>query len=249
MFTRVFIPGLDFETPFEIRGFYDPLGRDAMLESTLPYVSYKNRGIERLFLKLYADEGSINCRAKTDVIHISEEFKMYNFSIDGTGANDELDIDLFWNNYGVETYSGIVKTNTTFKQNGKKYPIVKIDIEPSKIYIADSLWQLDESTVTVDSTSVKFDRFALHNNNQRFLVDGTLSENIDSKARAIIQNIDFQMIQSVLGATNFKGLINGKAELTDPYNKFMLQLKLSVDNLLYKDNELGNLQIESNWDN
>lgn len=249
MFTRVFIPGLDFETPFEIRGFYDPLGRNAMLESTLPYVSYKNRGIERLFLKLYADEGSINCRAKTDVIHISEEFKMYNFSIDGTGANDELDVDLFWNNYGVETYSGIVKTNTTFKQNGKKYPIVKIDIEPSKIYIADSLWQLDESTVTVDSTSVKFDRFALHNNNQRFLVDGKLCENTDSKARASIQNIDFQMIQSVFGANNFKGLINGKAELTDPYNQFILQLKLSVDNLLYKENELGNLQIESNWDN
>jgi hypothetical protein len=174
---------------------------------------------------------------------------MYNFSIDGTGANDELDVDLFWNNYGVETYSGIVRTNTTFKRNGKKYPIVKIDIEPSKIYIADSLWQLDESTVTVDSTSVKFDRFALHNNNQRFLIDGSLNEQADSKASASIQNIDFHMIQSVFGATDFKGLINGKAQLTDPYNKFILQLKLSVDNLLYKENELGNLQIESNWDN
>ncbi|MBN1926403.1 MAG: translocation/assembly module TamB domain-containing protein, partial [Prolixibacteraceae bacterium] len=248
-FTSVFIPGLKFECPFEIKGNYNPGEYIALLESEMPYISFKNQGIEKFRLKLLCDDSHLSCRAKSEVIHFSDEFKMYNFSVESSGADDQLETDLYWNNYGIDTYSGIIKTNTSFKQVGKNFPVVEILFEPSKIFIADSLWLLDESKVVIDSTSISFEKLSLHNNDQRFFIDGILSDDANSLLQATVQNIDFHMIQSVLGATEFKGKINGKAELTDPYHKFMLKLNITIDQLLFNENKVGNLYLTSGWDN
>jgi len=246
--TRVFVPALAVQTPFSLNGFYHPREKSVGIETVIPTIRYANQSIEKLRIKINTTDHSLTCRAKTDVIHFSKSFKMYNLSAEASAQNDRMTTQVFWNNYGIDTYSGMIQAETIFRNKKGKYPEVSVSIEPTHMYIADSLWVIDPAQLVIDSHSVRFDEISIHHGDQSFQLDGILSEGESSMVFAKIRNVDLGLFKSVLGEGRIQGRMNGEARLSDAYRKFKLDLDLIVESFSFENNRLGDLTLHSFWD-
>jgi hypothetical protein len=245
--TRVFLPKLILHPPFEINGFYNSSNQSAQLETLIPYASYSSREFNNLKLKLEAKPELFLLQINSDKTQLARNIGIKNLLIETTGKDDHLDINLHWNNNDVNTYSGEIKTTTSFTRNETRYPHVNINIEPSKIYIADSLWNIEQTTIKIDSTAVEFDNLTFHKKDQQILVNGKICEDDKSTVSASIKNIDLSLIDPLMGESDFNGLLNGKVEVVDIYKKQKLNLNLVLKDFTFEDALFGDLEIKSNW--
>ena len=248
-FTRVFFPDIYVQAPFIITGYYNPTDLNASVETSIPYLRYHSKEIDKLELAMNADSGSIVCRIKTDNFHYSKNLSFPNLVIDSKGGNDSLDINLLWNNNNEITYSGDIHTKTTFKKGRSLYPNVNIYIEPSSFYLSDSLWIIDPATIQIDSSSVCFNDLTLHAKNQAVTVNGKISENPKDIASINMKDIDFKVFDPLLGESDFDGLLNGSADLSDIYHQFKMNLDLTLKDLSFEKSVLGDLELKSHWKN
>jgi hypothetical protein len=245
--TRVFLPSLYMRPPFEIDGFYNATDQTAQLKTSLPYFRYTSREVDNLQLNLEAKPESFLFQIKSEKIHLAKNMNIHNLIVESIGKDDHLGINLFWKNNDENRYSGEIRTTTSFTKSETNYPHVNIDIEPSSVYISDSLWNIDQTTIKIDSTSVEFNDFTFHKKEQKILINGKISANEESTAFATIQNIDISLIDPLMGESDFNGLLNGRVEIADIYKKLKLNLNLLLSDFSYGNALFGNIQINSNW--
>jgi hypothetical protein len=245
--TRVFLPDLFLQPPFEIKGFYNATDQTGQLETFLPYFRYSSREVDSLTLKIDATHETLTGQMKSRKIHLAKNLNLHNLVVDAIGKDDQMGVNILWNNNEMNNYSGTIRSMTTFTKSETKFPHVVINIEPSKVYFSDSLWNLDESTVQIDSSSVVFGGTTFHRNEQQIFISGKVSENEESTASATINNIEFSLINPLLGETGITGSLNGKIEVANIYKTPKLNLNLLFSNFTYQDALLGDLQIKSNW--
>ncbi len=248
-FCRVFSPFLSFKPPFNVFGLYKPNDKKAFIETQIPSVSFAKQKMENVRIKVDGNSKSLDCILKSDKLFISESINVFNLSVESSSKNDNILANIFWNNFAEDTYSGSIKSAINFIKTESPYPEVLINVEPSKIYLSDSLWMIDRTTVKIDSSSFKFDDFSIHSNSQSVIVDGTVSEDKESTATAEIHNLDLNLIGSLIGNNGMKGTINGSAKLKDAFEKFILGLDVKVDGFALSDNNFGDAIIKCEWNN
>lgn len=246
--SKLFIPELNVEPDFYVEGYYKPLKDSVYSTTTIPLIQWANRRMEQIRLVVNGSRQNLLARVKTDKISLGERFNIYNVSLESHGRNDQLDVNIFWNNYGAQTFSGKLKTHTKFKPGSSGKPSMEILVEPSDFYFADSVWALNETRILIDSTTIQVKGLDFHHNNQRLHVDGVISKDISDVLQAKIENIDLLLFEPFMGSSYFTGKLNGFLRLSDAYEKIMLDMDLLVDDLAYDGNYLGELTVSSKWD-
>jgi hypothetical protein len=246
--TNLIDPDFTIDDNVEIEGVYAPLNNEVTLETFIPFINLGKRGGENISLRIDADEDDLFSRSNFDKLWLNSKFNLYNFTINTSAQNDQLGVDFFWNNYSPKTYSGAIQTTTTFTKTPSKSPHVEIDLEPSNIYIGDSLWQVHESRMVIDSTSVLFDGIEVAHKNERLLINGKLSENNNAALDIRIDHVGLQLFEPLLGNSSFTGELNGQAQLSSFYDKFILDMDLSMNEFSYNHKQIGDLVMSSRWD-
>jgi hypothetical protein len=245
--TIVFIPGLFLQPPFQISGSYNATDQTARLETSIHYLRYFSREADDLTLKFKADIDAMECQVISKNIHLANKINMCNLVVESIGKDDRLDVGIRWDNDDAIKYSGTINTTTRFEKSGTKYPHVLLNIEPSQIYIADSLWNIDQTTINIDSTAIEFHNFTFHKKNQRLNIDGKVCEDDESKVTATIADVDFAIFEPLMGQSDFKGILNGQIDIANIYKKQKLNLNLSLNNFSFKNALIGDFEIKSNW--
>ncbi|HKK80596.1 MAG TPA: translocation/assembly module TamB domain-containing protein, partial [Prolixibacteraceae bacterium] len=232
----------------EIEGTYAPFKNEATLETFIPYIKHGKRGGENISVRIDADEEELFSRSNFDKLWLNSKFNLYNFTISANAQNDQLGVDFFWNNYSPKTYSGTIETTTKFTKTSTTSPRVEIDLEPSDIYIGDSLWQVRKSRVQIDSTSVLFEDIEVSHKNERLLINGRLAENDNEFLDVRIDHVGMQLFEPLLGNSSFTGELNGQAQISSFYDKFILDMDLSMNKFSYNHKQIGDLVMSSRWD-
>ena len=248
-FCKVFMPKLSFATPFDVAGYYKPAMRMAFLETLIPSAGFQDQRLDNVRIKVEGSPEKLICNINSDKLVLGKDLNVYNFSVESESKDDKINADLFWNNYSENTYSGSIKSVVEFVKTDNKNPSVFVNIDPSKIYYADSLWMIEKTSVRIDSSSIKFDDFTLHSLTQSFVIDGAISEDKKSTLSARVRNADFGLFSSLLGNPNLKGKINGIAKVRDIYDKMIIGLDIKVDNFELGDTYFGDALLKCEWNN
>lgn len=246
---RLISPDYYLEPNVTLSGYYHPSQYDILLETFVSSASIGNKGVDQLSLKLTADKQHLLCETKLEKLKLNEQFNLYNLEIASQAQSDSLKVDLYWNNQkSKNNYSGSISTLTHFDQNKLLAPIINVNIEPSVIVIADSVWNIENGFLIIDSTSVAFNRIHMFGNDQHIYIEGGIAQNETAALDINLFNLDFGLIQPLMGRNDFSGKINAKAQLKDLYRKFMLNLDMNIDSFAYQDGLLGDLKLTSFWD-
>lgn len=198
----------------------------------------------------------------------SPEYIMANFSIakqmvdkarmtlmiDLRAEDDRLKTHFSWGNDSPVTYAGSVETETLFSMMDESSDFVRADVQikPSEIIINDTVWNVAESVIRLDSGFVDVQGVGVQHDNQHLIVNGRLSENVSDSLVIDLKGVAVEYILDIVQfkAVEFSGRATGKVYVNGTLSKdFQARTDLHVDNFNFNDGLMGDMDVSARWDN
>lgn len=248
--SALFKPELTVTKPFTMEGKINSDIGIFNLSGNIPGINYKNMVFRDISFFAHSDETFIS-KIKLGEFHTESGLSLYNVAFNAETDANKTTSNLTWNNFHDHTYSGSINTITSFKKiHPEKLPEVTIDIIPSKIYIADSLWRIDRAKIVIDSTSLDFQNLKFHKKSQHISANGKISKNKSDKLLFSFNNIRLKQLDKYLQTeSKIDGTLNGTIGVSDVYGQTFMSSNASVKDLIFREQMLGNLTVLNEWDN
>ena len=245
-FTRVLMPELMMD-PAMVDGTINSGNNTLTINALFPEIHYQKAVFQKISF-------NVNGNSKLDIHNKIEKFSLdgklnvYNLSLISEAENNVMDSKLVWNNFDAVSYSGSLITSTRFFEQINS-PHIEVSVKPSRIYLTDTLWQLNPAMITIDSTLLKVNKLKLSNKGQSITIDGSIDKNHDNKLNLIFDQIGLNVLNTfVAGNLDLKGNLNGSLSFIDIYERPLFLADLKIDGLSLLRQPLGTASIQSRLD-
>ena len=249
-FTNIIYPSFKIAPKTFIKGNVNSLEHQLQTQVNCPLLTLEGKTLEELKLNLDTDNHKLVLKGRTNKLAFSEDFRIFNISHKLEAENNHINFDLLWNNWDASTYSGYISAKSVVsRKNMQTAPRTDINLEPSTIIMADSIWNIAPTHIQLDSSSIRIDKFKISNKEQSFALDGILSNTPSDSISLNLNNINLQNLNSILGGKDLSinGKVNGFIEVSDFYNDRISNSDLRVKDLTFNTDTVGNLYLRSNW--
>ncbi len=247
-----FLPDYKLANNTHIAGYFNPENEHITLNINTHKLHYKEQVLDNFILITETDTNSINIDLKTNYWKINDKIVMDSFSISATAKNNKIQFQTNWMNKDTSLYNGNIKAAASFrKPSGRKNPIIHLNVEPSYVTYNDTTWSINQSNLVIDSTMIDVSNLIINNNEQKYIVDGVISENEKDQLSLFFENLklsNFNVFTMKAGLKN-KGILNGKAVLSGIYKDLNFFTNLYIDTLIVNDEILGETNLKTNWIN
>lgn len=240
-------PGFSIGMPGKIEGEIDGRNNLFFLEGTIPSIKYNGLTLQDISFRS-ASNNAYTAKVKVGLVQVGAGIKIYNASLNSEAKNNTIDTRLTWNNYHQLSYSGELNLVTTLTGSPEKIYSL-IEVNPSKVYVADSLWEVGRGRIIVDSTAITMSGITVNDGQQWVDISGKISENPDDRLTFTLKNIDLGKVENYLQAEpSLEGTINGNAELVDFYGNQKLFADVKIKQLKANHQLLGDVALVNSWD-
>ncbi len=251
--TDFFFPEIEFARDSKIYGNYNPSIYEFNLEGDLPSFQYRDNKWDDLKISLLTNDSTAQFLTTCESLVSGSLLNMENIRLGWYVDNDSLKYSLLWKNDNTEDISlGDLSGFASF-QYRPSYQIPRIDLHfnPGKIYIRDTIWDLDQSGITIDTSSVEFHKLKLNHNTQSLAINGKLSRYPADELHFNFVDLDLEHLNVVTteSGLNLDGILNGTTTISDVYNNPMFLSDISINNLYINNEELGNTFMLAKWIN
>jgi hypothetical protein len=248
--TEVFAPEIQVETPFFLYGKMDSKQSDFQLEGSIPGFHYKDFWVRNIFISNKVVGDLYVSKIKFGEIFHKRGVSVFNFSVNSEIANNVLHNKIDWFGNNDSTGYSSIKSFSYFNESEiSSFPIVKTDFLSSSIFLTDTLWQINQFTTSIDSSTIKINNFELFNKNQSITVDGNISKDSTELLFVNFKNIDLEYWQDNFSdKKSLQGVLSGSVILSQLYSQPLLIANANINKLIYKNQLIGNVDFYSNWD-
>ena len=245
----LFIP-IELNKPAQIKGFVNDDENRLKIEASLPEFKYKNSQYDSGILNIENNGKELLCNLYGSSLLNSGV--MVNLSVKSSLKNNELTTTLNWGNNAVNTYGGKFSTVTSFYKSEESDKIgADIRIEPTKVILNDSIWNIRPSHVSINNGNIDIDHFIFDHDNQHIIIDGKLSNNPQDSCNIDLKDIDIRYILDIVSFDDvlFGGMMTGDVVLKNLMNSPEMYANLDVNSFSVNDAILGRADIKGLWDN
>lgn len=248
--TAVFQPELKIQTPFELKGEINASDGTLRLNGNIPQIHWKEFILDNIDIKIQPEPGELTSVLRMDELKYGDQFQFRNLAMLLDASQNQMNTRILWNNMADITYSGDLETHIRFnREPDKKLPVIDIDIEESRIIIADSLWTISPSAIKVDTTAISIRQFVLQSRQQAFTINGKISENQQDHLSMQFQNIDLGSLDLYLRKpAQIKGMVNGSVGIFDFYRNRLFYSNVDIKGLEFRSEVVGDVSVVNKWD-
>ncbi|MCK5465449.1 MAG: translocation/assembly module TamB [Bacteroidales bacterium] len=251
--TDFFFPEIEFARNSKIYGNYFPSSYEFNLEGDLPSFQYEDTKWDNLDISFVTNDTLAHFLITCGSMVSGSVINMENISLDWKLDNDSLYYNLLWRNKDPEDISmGNISGFASFMYRPSyKIPRMAIHLNPGRIFVRDTIWDLDRSTVTIDTSSVQFHRLRISHNTQSLAINGTLSKQPSDELHFNFTDLDLEHMNLVTSKSGLQleGIMNGTTTISDVYNNPMFLSDIRIKHLFINKEELGNTFIRTRWIN
>jgi len=249
---EAFFPNTKIDPNTSIKGKYDAEKMDMEMEGVSPNLVLSGFKFKNFYLNSFSRDSSFFTNLGCESFIVSEGNHLDNFAVNVRAKSDSIFTDFQWNNWDSVVYRGKIFTLTTLGKHpvkGKEY--INIYVAPSELIVADSLWNVSNTNIFIDSSSIKIFNMAISHDDQMINIDGKISENPKDSLTFIVNNIDLSHLNFITERSGIKlgGNFSGSADLFNLYNKPQIFANFEILGLKTNDEDLGDLTLSANWDN
>ncbi len=251
-FTNFFIPGFQIAAGTVIEGKFDPASHLSMINGSTQELRLNRHTFSNLRLNSYSVDSVFHFNAVIDDTHLGDALRLENLSFTSGVINDSIGIRVDWKNRDQVKYSGELFASVKFeKVSERKMPLAAIDIFPSEIIIADSLWNISRSRILIDTSSYEIDNFMFGKSGQSLHLNGKLSEDPADSLQLEFRSMELEKIELITSLKNFElsGIVTGITSLSDIYQDPKIKADLVINDLYINNQDFGNMALISQWDN
>ncbi|PKQ65480.1 hypothetical protein BZG02_00285 [Labilibaculum filiforme] len=249
--TKLLYPDIKLAPNSSLLGSLNAKAQIIEMHFNSPLLSIQDKSFEELKIDLSTDNKELVIKGRTNKFSFSDQLRLYNLSEKITASNNKVNLDLLWNNWDSITYSGYVTANARVqKSKESNRPFWSINLLPSSIIMADSVWSIQKSKMIIDSTSFSVDKFRISRDNQFFGLDGKISANPNDSINFEVQNISLKNLNDLTREQNIgiDGTVRGYVQISDFYGDRRSNSNLMLENLVLNRDTLGNFYLISDWD-
>ncbi len=213
-------------------------------------ITFNNLYTKDLSVQIETKNNKLFTDLKSKEISYNKMIPIQNLTLLQQIENNIMTTDLGWINSNKPTNKGNILTKTTFKRSNKDEIYAQVKLLPTDIITNDSIWHIQESSITINSFGVGFDVFRIAHLNQEISINGSLYKKADNELNAYFQNINLDKITSLLNLKNlsFGGIINGSIKITGEMESPIVTNNLNIKNMSINEAVIGDLQMDSYWD-
>jgi len=222
-------------------------------------LSIKNNIFKDLTLEAYLSKPDLKVKLSSSSLNILGQSELMGFAVDLTTHPDTFNLALNWDNHDKDLNNGSFSARGVYNETDKTrgHSVLKIDIDSSRIYSRNNLWKISKSEITIDTTSIRFDKFLITNNTHYYHVNGAISADPLDTLLLEFSKIDISPVNSVLDRNasadqvhlSLKGELNGRILLTNVYKKPLLVSNLKITDFSLLGSEYGDISVTSTWNN
>lgn len=236
--------------PATLNGYIDDSKTKVYINANIPEIVYNNKKYESTTLLFENPEKDLHCHVRSNML--MNKGAMVNVSLNAKAYNDTLATNVFWGNNTNITYSGKISANTVFSKNtsnGKLH--TDIELEPSRIVLNDTIWNIHRSNVSIDNDSIDISNFLFEHGNQYVKINGRLGKAESDSCLVNLQNVNLLYIMDMIqfNAVKFEGNASGKVFVSNVLSKPLLDARLKVNNFSLNETLLGEADIKGGFDN
>jgi hypothetical protein len=222
-------------------------------------LNFKNFVFKDLVIEANLLKPGLKANLTSSSLNLLGKSEIKGFAANLTTHPDTFNFALNWDNHdkilnsGNFSASGVI--NKTKNTNSK--PLLNILIDSTEIYVNNNLWKINRSTITIDTTSVRFDKFYITNKSRFYHIDGAISANTADSLLLEFREIDISPLNSLTSGNStvdqvplsFKGKLNGRILFTNVFKQPLIVSNLNVNNFSMLQSEYGDVSITSEWNN
>jgi hypothetical protein len=248
--TAVFLPKIKIETPFLLYGQMDSEKSVFELKGSIPGFQTEEVMIRNIFIGNSPKDDVYISRFRLGEILFKNGMRLDNLTLDSEIAGNKILNTIEWGEEDNKKYSGRILLRSELKQDPvTSHFQVETEGFPAQIFIADSLWQINSFTASIDSSSIKINNLKIHGSDQQIILDGLIAENDSSKMMVLFDNILLSNVGPYFEKDlPLQGTLNGIAQLQDFYGKRLLYSDIFIDQFIFRDQIVGDVSILNEWD-
>jgi len=252
--TNILVPELYIQKNSEIKGNFNSIDHEAVINFIAPSVSYRGINSDSLMLNLYSDSGLIRLDMSTGHFRIKErsyndslQLGLENFSAALLLDNDSLGFYIDWDDHdairhnkadirGYYTYVDSLKSELRFLQ--------------SEVLINDTLWRIHpENRIIFGPEYLQFSRLSFMGGKQELNVNGVVSPEPDDTLSMGFKNWSLSNFGIIFRNYNFdlNGTINGYFGLNNLYDSPNFFSDIQINSLEMNHVLMGDANIQSAW--
>lgn len=234
-----------------IKGFISNKQERIDIVGDVPHLTYGDKVFEIGNLRCYNSPEYIT--ANFSIAKQMADRARVTLMVDLRAENDRLNTLFSWGNDSPLTYAGSVETETAFSMMDEKSAFLSADvtIKPSEIIINDTVWNVTESVVRLDSGYVDVQGVGVRHGNQYLIVNGRLSENLSDSLEIDLNGVAVDYILDIVQfkAVDFGGWATGKIHLDGALRKnIQARTDLHVENFHFNNGLMGDMDVNAYWD-
>ncbi|MBW6537428.1 MAG: translocation/assembly module TamB [Mariniphaga sp.] len=248
--TAVFLPKIKIETPFLLYGQMDSEKSVFELKGSIPGFQTEGVMIRNIFIGNSPRDDVYVSRFRFGEILFKNGMKLDNLTLDSEIAGNSILNTIEWGKEDSKMYSGKILLRSELKQD----PVTshfQIETEgfPSQIFVADSLWEINSFTASIDSSSIKINNLKILGSDQQIILDGLIAENDSSKMMLLLDNISLSNFGPYFEKDlPLQGTLNATAHLMDFYGQRLLYSDIFIGQFIFRDQNVGDISILNLWD-
>lgn len=245
--TQVFLPDLKLSAGF-VTGKIDEKVGLLDIYGEMEEISYLSNTIKGYSLSVHSGE-ELEMKNRIEELSIGSNQRLYNLALLTSAADDEITAKLMWNNYSELSYSGELQSRLKFSQTKGQQPHIDVHIDPGKIYIADTLWTVNPSYLSVDSNRVEVENILISHRDQFLSINGAVSKNSQDQLNVRLNNFKLNNLNLLTGDENrILGTVEGTVSFFDIYERPLFLADIKINGFNYNETAVGDLSILSKWD-
>jgi len=251
LLTYFFLPSVKISDSAKVDLKYRESKKQLLLNASAKKASFNQHSINHLSVKAVSNDSIFTASTKTESILLGNQIFLENFRTTSLTSQNEVHLKVDWDNDDTQDeYNGKILASTLIKQK-EAYddPLFHIDILRSTIVVQDSIWNINKSSIKIDSTAYTIDNFTISHKDQFLNVNGKISENAKDSLFFYFSDLNLSHINILTKDKKlaFDGKINGNANFSSLYTNPLFHSKITVDNLKLNNEILGYSQIFATW--
>ena len=243
----VFYPALKVADNTTLSGNLNSEDFQLSLDAKSKFVSYENISLHNLILNGETANDNFKIQTSLDSVCVDDELLIGEVDLSGITRYDTASIHMELSGEDKKINNADIRFDTKFLSTG--YTTLKVI--PDHLVMNGSTWFLNnENYMLIDSTGILFNKFDFNSEDQFLGISGILSSDTSAKLKVKFDNFEIGNLNDILEIYNaqISGIANGEAEIASLLMKPQIDADLSIKNLCWFNDTLGNANIITEFD-
>ncbi len=250
-----FLHGLTMEENSRLKADIDFAKKETNLSFNASFMAINNVRLKNNTLTIKNNNDKLSLKLK--VAHLilkdstsddKERVGMDSLTINASALQNMLDFGIAWKNSDTTHLDkGNIK-GYLFQQDS----LTELTFDQAKVYIADTLWSLDQNNkIVFNQSGVHFNNINLKGGSSQLSVQGEVPKTNGDSLMVTFNHWDLSNFDALTknSGINFDGYINGIFEVSMLKNNPTVVSDLSIDAFKLNDVLLGKARIMNTWNN